>query len=56
MWNDEDNNPYGTSFERSDSNLSSPNAPADNNQALRTFNLMLLFTLAFFNTSWSLSA
>jgi hypothetical protein len=30
MWNDEDNNPYGTSFERRDSTASStanPNSP-----------------------------
>jgi hypothetical protein len=30
MWNDEDNNPYGTSFERRDSNTSSnihPSSP-----------------------------
>jgi len=29
MWNDEDNNPYGTSFERSDSNLSSAASAAN---------------------------
>jgi hypothetical protein len=29
MWNDEDNNPYGTSFERSDSNLSSSPSTAN---------------------------
>lgn len=31
MWNDEDNNPYGTSFERSDSNLSSDPSTANPN-------------------------
>lgn len=41
MWNDEDNNPYGTSFERRDSSASS----TTNNLPRKSGNLIASLTL-----------
>lgn len=43
MWNDEDNNPYGTSFERRDSSASSTANPSS--PGSRELFLLLLFAL-----------